>query len=430
MLMTLARLLTGRTMLYCWRIRTDGVGNDALGKCLLGHVPGEIVAAEPDVEQDAAPLGIPDFRNDLAVGVDHLAEIAVVEMRDHVAGFSDLECFRGQKVTWVLQLELADVHVERQVEYFRKPFGELERSGAVFADGVAFQVTQQASVLLREIQPAVDGHIAEGPHIALDEIEAEKPHRPDERPDVEAGFERIHDRHELVERVDTGTACFDEGRHALIDPDAVRIGEAERAVGMDMKVDPARREIVAGEVDARHRRIDRSFAHRQDRSGSDGDIGDAVDAETGIDDVRVFQEQLIATEVCQGGVSKKQTWKGSEAVGRKLIRRKLGRGGPIEAPTVCKRYARPDGRGVLAHLYFYSFGRPICHENVRMSSGCRRFERTLRKIAAAWQGCREQIWRRLQGIAPASWLGSCYGVAPVRSGVSGGTASHVRPRLG
>ena len=45
--------------------------------------------------------------------------------------------------------------------------------------------------------------------------------------------------HELVEHPDSRPAGIDEGRHTLIDADGVRVGEAKRAVRMDVDVDPA-----------------------------------------------------------------------------------------------------------------------------------------------------------------------------------------------
>ena len=98
------------------QIGTDGVRDQILGKRLLGHVPGEIVTAEAEIEDHAAALRLAHDRQNLAILVDHLAEIAVIEMRDHVAGFGDPECLGSQQMLRVLQLELADVHVERQIE--------------------------------------------------------------------------------------------------------------------------------------------------------------------------------------------------------------------------------------------------------------------------------------------------------------------------
>ena len=101
-------------------------------------------------------------------------------------------------------------------------------------------------MLSGEIEPPVDRDVAQGAHVALEEIEAEQAHGADERTAVEIGLERAHDCDELVERIDARTACLDEGGDAVIDADAVGIGEAERAVGVDVNVDPAGRQVVAG----------------------------------------------------------------------------------------------------------------------------------------------------------------------------------------
>ena len=162
------------------------------------------------------------------------------------------------------QLKLADMHVERQTENFGEALRQLQRAGAVVADGVAFQIAKPVPVLLGKIEPTRDRDIAQGADVALDEVEAEKTHRPNERADVKIGFERVHDRHELVERVDPRTAGLDKRRHALIHADAVGVGEAERAISVDVNVDPSGREIAAGKIYDLCLRIDGSLTDRLD----------------------------------------------------------------------------------------------------------------------------------------------------------------------
>ena len=75
-----------------------------LGERLFGHVPGEIVATESEIEDHAAPLGIAHDREDFAAFIDHLPQIAVIEVRDHVAGFGDPECLGRQQMLGILAI--------------------------------------------------------------------------------------------------------------------------------------------------------------------------------------------------------------------------------------------------------------------------------------------------------------------------------------
>ena len=184
------------------QIGADGVRDQILRECLLGHVPGEIVAAEAEIEDHAAPLGIAHDREHLAAFVDHLTEIAVIEVRDHVAGFGDPECLGRQQMLGILQLEFADVHVERQIEDLREPLGQLQRAGTVVAHRIAFDVAQHVAILLREIDPAGDRHLAERADIAFDEIQSEQTHRTDEGAGIQAGLEIAQQLHELIEHAD------------------------------------------------------------------------------------------------------------------------------------------------------------------------------------------------------------------------------------
>jgi hypothetical protein len=109
-------------------------------------------------------------RQDLAGVVDHPPEIAVIEVRNHVARLGNAERFGCKQMLGVLHLELANVHVERKVEDLREPLGELQRAGAVVADCVAFDVTQHVAMFFGEVDPLGDRHVAERAHVALDEV--------------------------------------------------------------------------------------------------------------------------------------------------------------------------------------------------------------------------------------------------------------------
>src|SRR6185503_7652774 len=101
----------------------------------------------------------------------------------------------------------------------------------------------------------------------------------------------VQEREEFLERADTGPAGLDEGRGALIDADRVRVGEAQRAVGVHVDVDPARAYVAAGDI---HHRgvVRRRAADRDDPAILDQNVGDAVDALRGIDHVPVFQQRF------------------------------------------------------------------------------------------------------------------------------------------
>ena len=102
---------------------------------------------------------------------------------------------------------------------------------------------------LGEIHPAGDRHVAERADIAFDEVQAEQAHRTDERTGIKAGLEMAEQLHELVEHADARPAGIDEARDALIDADRIGIGKAERAVGVNVDVDPAGADILPGYVD-------------------------------------------------------------------------------------------------------------------------------------------------------------------------------------
>ena len=171
------------------QVGADRVRDQVLRERLLGHVPGEIVAAKSEIENHAAPLGVTHDRQHLAALVDHLPEIAVIEMRDHVAGFGDPECLGRQQMLGILHLEFADVHVERQIQNLREPLRQLQRARAVVADRIALDVAQHVAILLREVDPARDRHLAERPDVAFDEIEPEQAHRTNECAGIQAGLE-------------------------------------------------------------------------------------------------------------------------------------------------------------------------------------------------------------------------------------------------
>ena len=94
-------------------------------------------------------------------------------------------------------------------------------------------------MLLREIHPPRDRDIAERANAALDEIQSEQAHRPDECAGKQARFQVTKQFYELVEHADSRATGIDEGRHTLINADCVGIGEAKRAIGMNVNVDPA-----------------------------------------------------------------------------------------------------------------------------------------------------------------------------------------------
>ncbi len=86
-----------------------------LRECLLSDIPREIVAPEPEIEEHAAPLSIPHDIQHLAFLVQHLTEIAMIKVGDHVTTLGDAESVRGKQMVRRRQLEFADVHIERQI---------------------------------------------------------------------------------------------------------------------------------------------------------------------------------------------------------------------------------------------------------------------------------------------------------------------------
>src|SRR6185437_7593466 len=82
-------------------------------------------------------------------------------------------------------------------------------------------------------------------------------------------------------------------RDTLPDPDAVGIGEPERAVDMDVDVDPARRQVLACEVDDLRTSARPGLAHGFDAPAADAHVGDPVDPLCGIDHMRTLQDQHV-----------------------------------------------------------------------------------------------------------------------------------------
>ena len=66
--------------------------NDALRERLSPLMSQEkLKAPNPRSNRYAAPLGVVHDRKHLALLVEHRSKIAVIDMRDHVAGFGDPE---------------------------------------------------------------------------------------------------------------------------------------------------------------------------------------------------------------------------------------------------------------------------------------------------------------------------------------------------
>jgi hypothetical protein len=84
-LMTFASDFTGRTTLNCCRSEL------MVCESFFGDVPGEIIPAESEIENDSATLRIAHDRQHLSTFVNHLSQIAVIEVCDHVAGFGNTE---------------------------------------------------------------------------------------------------------------------------------------------------------------------------------------------------------------------------------------------------------------------------------------------------------------------------------------------------
>ena len=95
-LITLASDFTGRTTLNCCRSELIDEGSDPARR-FFGHVPGEIGAAKAEIKDHAAPLGITHDREDLSAFIDHLPQVAMIKVRDHVAGFGDPECLGRER---------------------------------------------------------------------------------------------------------------------------------------------------------------------------------------------------------------------------------------------------------------------------------------------------------------------------------------------
>ncbi|MEJ0068496.1 MAG: hypothetical protein WDO24_06955 [Pseudomonadota bacterium] len=85
---------------------------------------------------------------------------------------------------------------------------------------------------------------------ALDIVEADDAERIDIGPGIDAGDHAVaRQRDELVQGGDARAAGIDQAGHPLIDADAVGIAEAQRAEAVDMEIDPARSQIMAGQID-------------------------------------------------------------------------------------------------------------------------------------------------------------------------------------
>ncbi len=274
------------------QVGADDVGHKVLRVGLLRHAPGEIVAAEAHVEEHAAVLRLPHHRQHLAVAIEDAALVAVVDVGDDIARFGDLVDLVGGVVAR-LELVLPDMGVERQAEDFREPLGEPGRPAAIAAEGADLQVAHKAGMRLHEIEPVGDRHIRDRAHIAFDEVEAQDAERPQIRPGVKAGDRApAQQREELVERADAGTARLHIRRHALIDANAVGIGEAERAVDVDVDVDPARGQVAAGEID--YLRIRRQILQGADLAVLDRNVDNPIDALVGVDHMGAFQQDCTA----------------------------------------------------------------------------------------------------------------------------------------
>src|SRR5262245_26742657 len=151
----------------------------------------------------------------------------------------------------ILKLELSDVHVERKVEDFGKSLSELQSARTIIANRVALDVAKHVAMFFGKVHPAGDRNVAECTDIALDEIQAKQAHRTNEGARIKTGFKIAQERHELVEHADTRTARVDKAGDALIHANRIRIGKAQRAVGVHVDVDPASAEILSGNVNDR-----------------------------------------------------------------------------------------------------------------------------------------------------------------------------------
>src|SRR5262249_48067533 len=74
------------------QVGADRVRDQVLCKILCGHFKREIETAKSEIKNYSASLGLTHDRQYLSTFVNHLSQIAVIKMCDHVAGFGYPEC--------------------------------------------------------------------------------------------------------------------------------------------------------------------------------------------------------------------------------------------------------------------------------------------------------------------------------------------------
>src|SRR5262249_37565822 len=141
------------------------------------------------------------------------------------------------------------MHIKRQIQNFGESLRQLKGTRTIVTYRIAFDVTQQIPMLLREVDPTGNRHLAKCPNVAFDKVEPDETHRTNECAGIKGGLQITQKLQELIKHPDAGTASVHKRRNALVDTNRIGIGKTQRAIGMHVDIDPSGTKIMTGHID-------------------------------------------------------------------------------------------------------------------------------------------------------------------------------------
>lgn len=231
--------------------------------------------------------------------VEHPAGLGCEAVGDEVAGIELVEHLRGDRAVLGAGIELHVVVEFPQVQHQRQPCrvrdrlrehqelrAERDRDHRLQStDHVTIRVDQLEEP--PQVQPA-DLHLVVGAGARrADAAGGEADHRVD--PGLGPG------QCQALELIEGGGSCpaeVDDGRHALMDADGVGVDQADAAVDVQVRIDEARRNELAGRVDEPRAIGRQPGGDRLDLAVADADVEHRIQAGRGVDDAPAADHRI------------------------------------------------------------------------------------------------------------------------------------------
>ena len=220
----------------------------------------------------------------LPIVVQHVAKISIINMRDDITRLHDVEADDIRSRMVFLNPVFADMEIKRNADQFGNALAHVKRYGPHQAIGAGLEIADETRMVRHPILPAGDRDGVETANLILDIAQSDDAEGMEVGPRIEAGnrLPAAQQSIEFVEGADTRPAGIDHRGDALIDADAVGVAKSQRAISVDMQIDPTGTDIETAKID--YLTIaGRNLADRLDLAIGNADVGNPVDALARVD---------------------------------------------------------------------------------------------------------------------------------------------------